>query len=348
MDQKELLELMPYAAFICQDGAVAAVNTQAHNLLPVLEQGAALPESLRDTFCQGNKSGSFRWEERSYLYSRSDHDDHQVILLMPGEDSCITGSQLDGFSRQMRQCLGELFNQIQLLAQPSYHPEDPLDDVARLSRSFNWLTHLVSDLDFLNISRDSAQELFSPDSVDLAALCEQFACKISDLLDGIDTQVRYERPEEQVCILGDPALLERMALCLVSNAAKAAPGGTVTLRVSRQDDRAVFTVADSGEETVDLARLTQSPDADHIPTPDEGAGMGLEVARRIAALHGGTVLILPGLRKGLICAVSLPIDPNPAPFPLCVPAVDSDSGVSPLLSGLAELLPPRMFRPEFD
>lgn len=140
-----------------------------------------------------------------------------------------------------------------------------------------------------------------------------------------------------------------MLLGLVSNAAKASPGGTVTLDLRPWMNRAVLSVADNGcDQPADLTALLRDPADQSIPAPDEGAGMGLDVVRRIAALHGGALLTRQSKQGGLVFTVSLPTGPLPAALPLHTPKLEQNGGLSPFLVELADLLPAELFQPDVD
>ena len=346
MSYMDNLEQLPYGAFTIQDGAVSSVNTAAQSQLPILVPGAHLPEAMLGALSQGDSAGTFTWEEQSFFFTRVDSPDSRLILFRPDQSGGISAAQLDGFSRRMREQLGAFFNQLQLISDRSDPQADGADQIAGLNQSFHRILHLVNDLEFLNIPTKQADDLFCPVCLDLSRLCAELYEKTAPAAKRIGVTLHHTPVALPVLIPGDPALLERMALCLISNGAKAAPGGVVWLGLQLRNDRAVLTVCDSGNGEVDLSRLT--PDPDRIPTPDEGAGMGLDVARRIAKLHNGTLLTAPGANGGLICAVSLPTGPLPTAAPLNAPRMETDGGISTLLTELSDLLPTDMFRPDFD
>ena len=139
-----------------------------------------------------------------------------------------------------------------------------------------------------------------------------------------------------------------MLLALLSNAMKAAgPGGKLGLRLARSGQRAVLTVWDgeNGLAEGDLSLLFGGePDGGRAGT---GLGTGLESVRRIAALHGGTVMVASREGDGLRVVVSLPIRDTAGMF-LRAPAASYDpyGGFSPLLLELSDVLPAELYRPE--
>ncbi len=97
---------------------------------------------------------------------------------------------------------------------------------------------------------------------------------------------------------------------LVDNAVRFSPqGGTIDLRVTREDDALVFTVADRGPG-VGAEEAERIFDAFYRPagaTPDTGhAGLGLSIARALAELQGGSLCYAPRPGGGSEFTLRLP------------------------------------------
>ncbi|HEX6796378.1 MAG TPA: ATP-binding protein [Ktedonobacterales bacterium] len=117
--------------------------------------------------------------------------------------------------------------------------------------------------------------------------------------------------EPSVLVLGDRTQLEEVALILLDNAVKYnRPGGSVLLSVTREGGRGLLTVADSGPGIAaeHLARLGERFYRVDKSRSRElgGAGLGLSIARRIAAAHGGTLTFASEPKKGTRVTLSLP------------------------------------------
>ncbi len=112
------------------------------------------------------------------------------------------------------------------------------------------------------------------------------------------------------CVRGDAGRLKQVVNNLLSNAIKfTPPGGTVTVRVEKQGEAAVVTVADSGEGiTPDLLphvfeRFRQAEKA-----RAKGLGLGLAIVKHLVEEHGGDVRAQSdGQGKGARFSVELPI-----------------------------------------
>ncbi|MEU9521735.1 ATP-binding protein [Streptomyces sp. NPDC048224] len=109
----------------------------------------------------------------------------------------------------------------------------------------------------------------------------------------------------------DPDRLRQVVGNLVGNALRAtAPGGTVTLALLGDGDRAVLEVRDTGTGIAaeDLPRLFDRfwrADASRDRATG-GSGLGLSIARQIVADHGGAIEVHSTIGEGTTFAVALP------------------------------------------
>ncbi|MBN9121491.1 MAG: HAMP domain-containing protein [Planctomycetes bacterium] len=115
-----------------------------------------------------------------------------------------------------------------------------------------------------------------------------------------------------VVVRGDPVRLRQVAVNLIDNAAKYTPeGGSIRVTVARIDERAVLTVADTGEGIP----------AEHLPRVFDrfyrldkarsremgGTGLGLAIVKSIVTAHGGAVELTSTVGAGTTATVALPL-----------------------------------------
>ncbi|HEX6362671.1 MAG TPA: HAMP domain-containing sensor histidine kinase, partial [Albitalea sp.] len=117
---------------------------------------------------------------------------------------------------------------------------------------------------------------------------------------------------------GDAVLLRVMLVNLLSNAFKYSPAGApVRLRVWRRDAHCCFAVEDRGggiapdESAAIFEKYRRGRAAEGKP----GAGLGLALVQRIAALHGGTVALANRRSGGCRFTVEVPFQPPAAQAP---------------------------------
>jgi signal transduction histidine kinase/CheY-like chemotaxis protein len=104
-------------------------------------------------------------------------------------------------------------------------------------------------------------------------------------------------PELRRCVRGDPARVQQILMCIVSNAVKFTPAGSVTVRVTKESagkGTAVrFEVADTGIgiDPAVLQRMFEPfAQADVSTTRTHGGnGLGLAIAKELVDLMNGTI-----------------------------------------------------------
>ncbi|HEY2072421.1 MAG TPA: HAMP domain-containing sensor histidine kinase [Gaiellaceae bacterium] len=197
----------------------------------------------------------------------------------------------------------------------------PLDAERRryievVARSSDRLLRLVDDL-LLAARLQSGRFMLNVDETDIGSVA-------ADALD--EMHARADRKgvslflacEEPVRVEADRRRLLQLLDNLVGNAVKFTPeGGRVELRVERTLTGAAVEVSDTGVgiPTEDLDRIfdrffrSARAVADQVP----GTGLGLFIARAIAARHGGTLVARPRDGGGSVFRLELPLEsPQPA------------------------------------
>jgi signal transduction histidine kinase len=150
---------------------------------------------------------------------------------------------------------------------------------------------------------------------DVGDLAAELTEMYDPLADERGASLKFERPARAAPLFGHRQLLAQALSNLIENAIRyGSSGGEIEVRVEPRDRRVRLEVADRGpgipldrrEEAMRrFARLDSS-------RSDEGAGLGLALAKSIAHLHEGE-LRLEDNRPGLLTALDLPVlSPGPA------------------------------------
>lgn len=190
-------------------------------------------------------------------------------------------------------------------------PADPtrldslVEDLAHLSR-------LVDDLQELALA-EAGRLSYSMVPIDLGALARAEA-KRAESHAGPHLSVSALVPEDRVTVIGDEGRLTQVLRNLISNALRHTPAGSVTISVAVDTGRgsAEVLVADTGAGVAagDLPHLFERfYRADSARAADTGgAGLGLAIARRIIADHGGeTFAESPGEGQGTTVGFRIPL-----------------------------------------
>ncbi|MEM8602080.1 MAG: ATP-binding protein, partial [Bacteroidota bacterium] len=147
--------------------------------------------------------------------------------------------------------------------------------------------------EILDVSRlEAGQVPLQAQAVDLGAFVSGLAAMIAPLAERRRLVLEVDVPAEPVVVYADPALLEKVAMNLLSNALKFTPeGGHVWVEVASDDATASVAVRDDGPGIAPDAlvrvfdRFYRASEAEHAV----GTGIGLALARELAHLHRGTL-----------------------------------------------------------
>jgi two-component system, OmpR family, heavy metal sensor histidine kinase CusS len=148
--------------------------------------------------------------------------------------------------------------------------------------------------------------------VDLAALAAGVVETMRPLAEARRVALDHE-PDGPLRVRGEEARLRQVFFNLLDNAIKYTPaGGTVAVGLGRVDGDVVVTVRDTGIG-IPAEHLPRVFDrfyrVDKVRSRAEGgAGLGLSIARKIVADHGGRIELTSTPGQGTTCTVRLPLD----------------------------------------
>ncbi len=183
--------------------------------------------------------------------------------------------------------------------------DDIVDETARLAA-------LATSL--LTLARlDSAGRLLERETLDLAEVATSVARRTTAFAAERRVTVRATT-QPGLLVSGVRDLVDQAALILVDNAIKYnRPGGEVDVRAERRGERVALIVQDTGPGVAleHLARLGERfyrPDKARTRQAgnDGGAGLGISIARGVAALHDGTLTFSSAPGQGLTVTLELP------------------------------------------
>lgn len=334
-NQTTNLEQFPDSAIEVVHGKVQRLNRIAMHRFPELRSGMELPGFLSTPLKDPDGAGTFTHQGVLYLFSRVAGTAGSLLLVRPAPKYGLTDRQLDGFVRQMRGFLQEVLMEFQGTAGQEH-------DNA-FNRSFFRMYRLLSNLEFMRRMDSPEGTSFHPGTLDLAGLCRRLTEEAAFLLQAAGIEFHFQCKLPSLLVPGDPALIQKLLLTLISNGIKAAPQGELVLTLERRGDRAVLSLGDRGEGHGLDAFLPSEVTEPRIPSPEEGAGMGLTIARHIVDLHSGTLLLGERDGGGVLVLISLPMGPLHTNLAVCTPTLEEAGGISPVLMELADVLPLSMF-----
>ncbi len=168
-------------------------------------------------------------------------------------------------------------------------------------------------LDLLDLARlDAGTADLKRGEVDLSALLNGVAEKFAPQARTAQVEIRVEAGGSPV-LTGDGDRLSQVFTNLVDNALKYTPaGGRITLRTAQAGQSVRVEVADTGagipaEAQAHVFDRFYRADPSRRGGGQQGAGLGLAIAKEIVQAHGGTISVRSTPGQGSTFAVHLPL-----------------------------------------
>jgi PAS domain S-box-containing protein len=186
------------------------------------------------------------------------------------------------------------------------------EQVGRIKASSDRLHRLIESI-LAYVRLESADERPQPRTVDVAQLLDRVDEIVAPRAAQEAVDYRIERDQAPHRLTTDPDHVLQVLLPLLTNALKfSRAGGRVRLRVSGCEDGVLFDVIDTGPGIPEEHRpyifnvfwQAEPPSTRRAG----GAGLGLSVARRVARLLGGDVVLAASSSEGSTFRLRLPAD----------------------------------------
>jgi len=225
-------------------------------------------------------------------------------------------------SHELRTPLTAIMGYADLLGNEVSGPLNPAqrDQLMRISRRAEDLLRIVEEI--IAYSRtEIGTEKPRLEELDLAELIDDVAESMRPMIEERGLEFRVEKPQDQVTIRTDPSRLRHVLLDLLSNALKFTEEGWVRLSAGVEDGRLKIAVQDTGRGVApeDYERIFEPfIQVEEATTREKGGtGLGLTVARRLARVLGGDVLVESQPGRGSTFTVDIPAYPatGEAPAP---------------------------------
>ncbi len=220
-------------------------------------------------------------------------------------------------SHELRTPLTPVLAMVSGLERDERLPEDVHGHLAMMRRNLELEARLIDDmLDLTRVSRGKLELRREP--ADLVQILEHALQTLDREVMAKRLRIGTELSSEDCFLMADPPRLTQVFWNLLHNAAKFTPeGGTIAVRMRRNEEGCVVEVADSGMG-IEAEALEHIFDAFDQGRPGMarrfgGLGLGLAISKAIVEMHGGSLTASSGGRnQGATFTVRLPASVVPA------------------------------------
>ncbi|QPJ61813.1 MAG: PAS domain S-box protein [Candidatus Nitronauta litoralis] len=229
------------------------------------------------------------------------------------ESNRLKSDFLSIISHELRTPLTVMLGSTPLLLNAEDLP-DP-DEIVNISRDIDssgkHLLALIDDL--LDFSKVEAGKMgLSLDELSIGDFMEQLipACQMIAQKKGL----MIFSEVEDFNLLADKVRLKQIIFNLLSNAIKFTDEGSITVRVRKEQNKAVFEVEDTGcgiseNDVRYIFDVFRQVDASTTRAAS-GTGLGLAITKELVELHQGTIAVESTFGKGSVFRFVLPLEPE--------------------------------------
>ncbi|MFW5735350.1 MAG: ATP-binding protein, partial [Oceanidesulfovibrio sp.] len=189
--------------------------------------------------------------------------------------------------------------------------ESMLEMIQTIKDSSGFMLNMVDEL--LNVSRIEAGHIeLTLQEVDLVSLFEHHVTLNKVLAEQNNVSVEFLTEGSLPRTVVDPNKMTQVLNNLIGNAVRhSPPGGRVLVRLVRNKDHVLLTIADQGEGVAesDRAAIFQPYVQLRKGGKGKGAGLGLAIVKRIVEGHGGSIWVTGKQGEGAIFNVLFPLCP---------------------------------------
>ena len=210
--------------------------------------------------------------------------------------------------------LGSIERSLATAAMESSERARSTESLLRLRQSIGYMNDVFDSV--LDISRlESGALEVAIERVPVGTFCERVLMQHKRMADdlGLALELRGSGMEQEL-VQTDPRLLERILRNFISNSMRYTKAGGVRIRVSKRGTLCRISVIDTGSGIAAPLRrkiFDEFTRGDAAAMAANGVGLGLAIARRLAARIGGRILLSSHVGLGSVFAIELPLSAAP-------------------------------------
>jgi PAS domain S-box-containing protein len=211
-------------------------------------------------------------------------------------------------AHELRNPMAPLKNAIEYLQMKSPPSPEVKWAFGVIGRQMQQMTRMVDDLlDVARITNDKLELRKKP--VELVTVLRTAMETAKPLIEDAGLNFVVSMPPQPVNLAVDPVRVAQIIANLLNNATKySRPGGSIWLAAHEREGEAVITVRDNGIGIDPALMPGIFAMFAHADRAEEGLGIGLSLARRLAEMHGGNLVARSeGADKGAEFTLHLPL-----------------------------------------
>jgi signal transduction histidine kinase len=222
----------------------------------------------------------------------------------------LKGEFLNIAAHELRSPLGIITGYVSMLLDGTLPEPDQRKALTRIAEKSDEMGRLITEM--LETARMESVGLdLTLGPIDLLNVIDKALHTMEPLL-GAKHRIATRGKRDPLPVLADGARVATMMINLLDNAIKYSPaGGVIEIAWGRKAGIARVTITDQG---VGISRAQQSmlftrfgrlvtPETSHI----RGTGLGLYLAREIARVHGGDIVVKSQVGRGTTFTVTMPL-----------------------------------------
>lgn len=274
----------------------------------------------------------------------------ELFPLDPPSDPFMDLVSGQFFCREMVGYLSAMLPAAQYLMEKV--PKELQQEVSVILRNSFCQMRLQRDLSDLLALQNGQVKLYVGEE-NVCQLLTDLAEEARPYCEALGIELRCVLPEAPVFCTLDKQRIRRMLYQLISNSIKAQPkGGQISLTLKERDAEISMTVTDLGygipADAMDLVFRKYTAGNPASGATLGGMGLGLPLARQIAQLHGGRLLIVSNEDSGTAVSVTLPKVARGEIMPLHMQAPSYSGGFDPVKLELSTVLRSQFYLPQND
>ncbi|MCL2568758.1 MAG: HAMP domain-containing histidine kinase [Oscillospiraceae bacterium] len=337
------------------NGIIAFLNPAAQTYYPDISPGnpanillpSELLERAEETF-----SASLEICEEPCTVLAARMDDMRLFTLVPeAKPGAEEGYLLENVCGNMRRTLTVLNMATELLTPAIDRLEDAKQrsNLTIINKSYYKLQRLCDNLDSL-VRFSGGQGRLQLEQVDFVRFCHDLVQSVGHFAAMLGHKLTFQSAQDQWITALDRPKMSKLLLNLISNSLKRlGPDGKLHLDLAGTGDDVILSLRDTGAgiPARELAYVFEQYQRERSDTdPLAGVGAGMSVAREIAKLHGGTLLVTSNEGKGTTVSLRLPrrrMETDGLLQASQLPYGAGDDGMHMILTELADVLGDAVF-----